>query len=62
MPLYNYKCTNPKCGFEDDVLQKTSDEIITTCPKCKKETFEKQITTNHCFLLSGSGWHKRGMS
>lgn len=60
MPIYQYKCS--KCGHEEDLLQKMSDEPVVVCPSCKKKTFSKQITTNHSFNLKGSGWYKRGIS
>ena len=32
MPIYAYKCES--CGHAKDVLQKVSDEPLTTCPAC----------------------------
>ncbi len=54
MPIYAYRCDN--CGFEKDVLQKMSDAKLTTCPKCKAETFTKQLTAAG-FQLKGNGWY-----
>lgn len=54
MPIYAYRCES--CGFAKDVLQKISDPHLTTCPKCGKDTFRKQLTAA-CFLLKGSGWY-----
>jgi putative FmdB family regulatory protein len=55
MPIYEYACKS--CGFEKDVLQKMSDEPLTVCPSCSKETFSKRISASG-FRLSGSGWYE----
>ncbi len=35
MPIYAYKCD--ACGHQQDVLQKLSDPLLTTCPACGKD-------------------------
>ncbi len=55
MPIYAYRCSS--CGFEQDVMQKMSDPLLTTCPECKSETFSKQLTAAG-FQLKGSGWYQ----
>ncbi|HNU10498.1 MAG TPA: zinc ribbon domain-containing protein [Rubrivivax sp.] len=54
MPIYAYRCS--ACGHAKDVLQKLSDPLLTTCPACGAETFEKQVTAAG-FQLKGSGWY-----
>lgn len=54
MPIYAYRCSS--CGIEKDVMQKMSDEPLTTCPECAKDTFAKQLTAPG-FQLKGSGWY-----
>lgn len=54
MPIYVYKCAT--CGHADDVMQKMSDDALTTCPKCGAETYAKQLTAPG-FALKGSGWY-----
>lgn len=54
MPIYAYRCQT--CGFAKDVLQKMSDDALTTCPTCQNETFTKQLTAAG-FQLKGSGWY-----
>ncbi len=54
MPIYAYRCT--ACGHAKDVLQKISDPVLTTCPACGAESFEKQVTAAG-FQLKGSGWY-----
>ena len=54
MPIYAYKCSS--CQFEQDVLQKISDEPLHVCPHCGAETFAKQLTAAG-FQLKGSGWY-----
>lgn len=54
MPIYAYKCS--ACNHEQDVLQKMSDPVLTVCPECKQNTYEKQVTAAG-FQLKGSGWY-----
>lgn len=54
MPIYAYRCST--CGHAKDVLQKLSDPLLTTCPACGAETFQKQVTAAG-FQLKGSGWY-----
>ncbi len=56
MPTYQYRCTN--CGNELELVQKMSDNSLTICPKCEKETFERVITAEGGFVLKGSGFYK----
>ena len=55
MPIYAYRCDD--CGFSKDVLQKLSDQPLTICPSCGKESFKKQLTCAS-FQLKGSGWYE----
>jgi putative FmdB family regulatory protein len=55
MPIYAYKCES--CGHQQDVLQKLSDPLLSTCPACGQATFAKQITAAG-FQLKGSGWYQ----
>lgn len=54
MPIYAYRCET--CGHAKDVLQKISDPVLTTCPACGAESFQKQLTAAG-FQLKGSGWY-----
>jgi putative FmdB family regulatory protein len=54
MPIYAYRCAS--CGHSRDVLQKMSDPVLTTCPSCGAEQFQKQVTAAG-FQLKGSGWY-----
>ncbi|MBV2235086.1 MAG: zinc ribbon domain-containing protein [Sterolibacterium sp.] len=54
MPIYAYRCNT--CGHAEDVLQKMSDPVLTTCPTCKAETYAKQLTAPG-FQLKGTGWY-----
>lgn len=54
MPIYAYRCTS--CGFEKDHLQKLNDPVLVTCPECKQDTYEKQVTAAG-FQLKGNGWY-----
>lgn len=54
MPIYAYRCGS--CGHAKDVLQKLSDDPLSTCPACGAEAFQKQVTAAG-FQLKGSGWY-----
>jgi putative FmdB family regulatory protein len=54
MPIYAYKCES--CGHRQDVLQKISDPVLSTCPACGAAAFAKQLTAAG-FQLKGSGWY-----
>ena len=59
MPIFTYKCRD--CGFEDDVLVRSSDQTPseTKCPKCGLDgAFVRTISTNTSFQLKGDGWYK----
>lgn len=55
MPIYDYECSS--CGHKLEVIQKVSDNLLTTCPNCKAETLAKCITAPS-FRLGGSGWYE----
>lgn len=54
MPIYEYRCGS--CGFQKEYLQKVSDPLLTQCPECKQETFNKMVTAAG-FQLKGTGWY-----
>ena len=55
MPIYEYQCQ--ACGEQLDKLQKMSDEPLTTCPKCDKESLKRIISASG-FRLKGMGWYE----
>lgn len=54
MPIYAYRCE--ACGHAQDVLQKISDPLLSTCPACGAEAYRKQVTAAG-FQLKGTGWY-----
>jgi putative FmdB family regulatory protein len=54
MPIYEYRCSS--CGQQQEVMQKISDPLLTTCPACGKPTLVKMLTAAG-FQLKGSGWY-----
>jgi len=54
MPIYAYRCA--ACGHSRDVLQKLSDPVLSACPACGADQFQKQLTAAG-FQLKGSGWY-----
>lgn len=60
MPTYTYKCSD--CEHQFDIRQKISDDKLTTCPECEKESLSKIITATGGFELKGKGWFGKGGS
>lgn len=54
MPIYNYKCVD--CNNEIEVIQKISDNKLTHCNICNKETLEK-VLTSATFGFKGTGYY-----
>ena len=54
MPIYEYQCSS--CGHQLEALQKFSDDALTNCPACQKETLTKLISSTS-FQLKGTGWY-----
>jgi putative FmdB family regulatory protein len=54
MPIYEYQCQN--CGHKAEKLQKFSDEPLTHCDECGKDTLKKLISAAG-FQLKGTGWY-----
>ena len=54
MPIYEYRCG--ACGHEFEILQKISDQPLTTCPACGKAELAKLVSAAG-FQLKGSGWY-----
>ena len=55
MPIYEYKCQNCEHYFE--VLQRISEEPLSTCPECKKNALRKLVSAPN-FRLKGEGWYE----
>ena len=53
MPVYEYQCT--QCQEHVEVIQKFSDEPLTTCTSCGGTL--KKIIAATAFVLKGSGWY-----
>ena len=53
MPIYEYACK--KCNKRFEVMQKITDESLTTCTDCKGHL--KKIMSNTSFVLKGTGWY-----
>jgi putative FmdB family regulatory protein len=54
VPIYEYRCSS--CGFQKEYLRKVSDPLLSSCPECGRESFQKMLTTAG-FQLKGSGWY-----
>jgi putative FmdB family regulatory protein len=54
MPTYQYRC--PHCHYEFEEFQHITDDPITVCPKCKKDT-HRIISGGAGFIFKGSGFY-----
>ncbi|MBZ5558587.1 MAG: zinc ribbon domain-containing protein [Acidobacteriia bacterium] len=53
MPLYEYECDG--CGHRFEVIQKFSDPLVDTCPKCGSAVHK--LMSSPAFHLKGTGWY-----
>jgi putative FmdB family regulatory protein len=53
MPIYEYQCDD--CGKTFDILQKFSDETLTTHPGCGGHV--KRLVSAPALQFKGSGWY-----
>jgi putative FmdB family regulatory protein len=53
MPLYEYECE--KCGHRFEKIQKFSDPLVDTCPKCGGAVHKLQ--SSPAFQFKGTGWY-----
>ena len=54
MPLYEYECE--ACNNRFERIQKFSDPLVETCPKCGKGPVRKLISSS-AIQFKGSGWY-----
>jgi putative FmdB family regulatory protein len=54
MPVYTYRCTN--CGVQFDQTQKFTEDSLTKCPECGKNTLQK-VYTPVGIVFKGSGFY-----
>jgi putative FmdB family regulatory protein len=54
MPVYSYRCSN--CGVQFDQTQKFTDDALTKCPECGKNTLQK-VYTPVGIVFKGSGFY-----
>ncbi len=53
MPIYEYACE--KCNKHFEIMQKITDESLTTCSDCKGRL--KKMISSTSFVLKGTGWY-----
>ena len=54
MPTYSYKCT--ACEDIFDIAQKITEDELTHCDKCGKDTLRKYFSCAPTLVFKGSGW------
>ncbi len=55
MPNYDYECSS--CSYQEEIFQRITEDPITTCPNCGKETFHRVVTGGAGVLYKGEGWY-----
>ena len=55
MPIYEYLCSN--CGHELEELQTMSEQPLTKCPSCGKDTLQRLIGGGSGLIFKGSGFY-----
>ena len=53
MPIYEYACDH--CGKQCEVIQKFTDEPLSTCPECGGQMHK--LISHTSFILKGNGWY-----
>jgi putative FmdB family regulatory protein len=53
MPIYEYRCRD--CGKELEVMQRITEDPLTTCPGCGGSL--QRLISNTSFILKGTGWY-----
>ena len=53
MPLYEYECD--ACGHRFELIQKFSDELASTCPKCSGAV--RKLVSSSAIQFKGTGWY-----
>jgi len=54
MPIYTYRCKN--CGIQFDQRQSFSDQALTHCPECSKDSLHK-VYQPVGIVFKGSGFY-----
>ena len=55
MPTYDYICS--KCNEMYEYFQSMSEDALTKCPKCKKDTLRRIISGGTGLIFKGSGYY-----
>lgn len=55
MPNYDYQCK--ECSHNLEIFQNMSDEKLTECPECKKNSLERIINGGAALLFKGNGFY-----
>jgi putative FmdB family regulatory protein len=53
MPLYEYECEI--CGHRFEKIQKFSDQLVESCPKCGGVV--RKLLSSPAIQFKGSGWY-----
>lgn len=55
MPTYDYHCT--LCTYVEEIVQKITDDSLTCCPQCGKESLQRGLGGGLGVVFKGSGFY-----
>jgi putative FmdB family regulatory protein len=55
MPTYQYKCK--ECGNVFEEFQRITEDPLTFCPKCGKQSLARVLGTGSGVIFKGSGFY-----
>jgi len=56
MPTYDYRCE--ACGYTFAAFQSITEDALTTCPECGKESLRRLIGAGAGIIFKGSGFYE----
>lgn len=62
MPIYSYRCTDPKCLNEFEELRKIHEDVSTcSCPDCGSEAKKQLVTGSFKFKYGSPTGSRQGV-
>lgn len=55
MPTYDYECA--ACGHQQEIFQSMSEDPLTLCPECGKESLKRLVGGGLGVIFKGSGFY-----
>jgi len=55
VPTYDYECA--ACGHKQEIFQSMSEDAITLCPECGKDSLKRLVGGGLGVIFKGSGFY-----